>query len=95
MITIVAKSKVKQGKKEEYKVLVEELVRESRNEKGCKSYNLFEDINDSSILTIIEEWVDEEAIKLHNESKHFTTIVPKLSQLREAKPEVNLYRQYV
>jgi quinol monooxygenase YgiN len=95
MITIVAKSKVKQCKKEEYMILAEELVRESRKEKGCKSYNLYEDMNDPSIFTIIEEWIDEEAIKLHNESKHFTAIIPKLSELREAKPEVNLYREHI
>jgi quinol monooxygenase YgiN len=92
MITIVAKSILKPGKKEDFKVLIEELIRESRKEKGCISYNLYEDINNSNILTFIEEWRDEEAIKLHNESKHVTGIVPKLSELREGKSEINLYK---
>jgi quinol monooxygenase YgiN len=92
MITIIAKSILKPGKKEDFKVLIEELIRESRKEKGCISYNLYEDINHSNILTFIEEWKDEEAIKLHNESKHVTGIVPKLSELREGKSEINLYK---
>ena len=92
MITIVVKSIIKQGKKDDYKILTEKLIRESRKEKGCISYNLYEDINNPNTLTFIEEWRNEEAIRLHNESKHFTSIVPKLSELREGKPESNLYK---
>ena len=92
MITIVAKSIIKPGKKEDFKVLTEMLIRESRKEKGCISYNLYEDINHPNTLIFIEEWRNEEAIKLHNESKHFTGIVPKFSELREGKPEINWYK---
>lgn len=92
MITIVAKSIIKQGKQEDFKVLAEKLIRESRKEKGCISYNLYEDINHSNTLTFIEEWRNEEAIRLHNESKHVTGIVPKFSELREGKTEINLYK---
>ena len=92
MITIVAKSIIKQGKQEDFKVLAEKLIRESRKEKGCISYDLYEDINRSNTLTFIEEWRNEEAIRLHNESAHFTGIIPILSELREGKPEINLYK---
>ena len=92
MITIVAKSIIKPGKKEDFKALTEKLIRESRKEKGCISYNLYEDINHSNTLTFIEEWRNEEAIRLHNESIHFTGIIPKLLELREGKPEINLYK---
>jgi len=92
MITIVAKSIIKPGRKEDFKILTEKLIKESRKEIGCISYNLYEDINHPNILTFIEEWKNEEAIKLHNVSKHYTGIVPKLSELREGKTEINLYK---
>jgi len=92
MIIIVAKSTIKPGTKEDYKVLAEELKRESRKEEGCISYNLYGDINNSNIFTFIEEWKNEEAIQLHRESKHYTNIIPKLSELREGKSEINLYK---
>ena len=92
MITIVAKKTIKQGKLEEYKTLVEKLIDESRKEEGCISYNLFEDINNPNILTFIEEWRSEEEIKLHNNSEHYTSIVPKGVDLQEGKTEVNLYK---
>jgi quinol monooxygenase YgiN len=92
MITIVAKKLIKQGKVEEFKVLAENLINESRKESGCIAYNLYEDSNNCNILTFIEEWESKEAIKLHNNSKHFITIVPKLADLQEGKTEVNLYK---
>jgi quinol monooxygenase YgiN len=90
MITIVSKNIVKEGKAEEFKNLAKELIEESRKEAGCISYNLNQDINNSNILTFIEEWKDKEAIEQHNKSTHFTSIVPKLGELREDK-ELNLY----
>jgi quinol monooxygenase YgiN len=90
MITIVAKSVIKEGKVDEFIALAKELVEESRKEAGCIAYDLNVDINNKNVLTFIEEWKDKEAIGIHNSSAHFTTIVPRLGELRE-QSEVNLY----
>jgi len=63
MVKVVAKSKVKTNELEKYKELVKFLIDETRKEEGCVSYDLFQDINDPSTLTFIEEWKDEEAFK--------------------------------
>ena len=92
MIRVVAKGKLKPGVKvEEYLKLAKELVIETNKENGCISYILHEDINDSTIFTNIEEWVDEEAINQHNSSEHVLRIVPELRKLREST-EINHYR---
>ena len=93
MIKIVAKSVIKDGQKGTYLQLTKELIEKSRQEAGCISYNLFEDINDASVLTFIEEWQDKKAIELHNNSEHFTRIVPLLANLRIGTGEVNLYKE--
>lgn len=93
MITIVAKSIIKEGKVEEFKALAKELIEESRKEEGCISYNLNQDLNNKNVLTFIEEWQDKEAIALHNNSVHFTTIVPKFGEFREKASEINLYER--
>ncbi|MDR7238442.1 putative quinol monooxygenase [Neobacillus drentensis] len=93
MIRVVAKGKLKQGVKlEEYLTLARELVTETNKEEGCISYALHEDINDPTIVTMIEKWVDEEAIEQHNCSEHVRKIVPELRKLREST-EINLYRE--
>lgn len=93
MVKVVAKSKVKTNELEKYKELVKFLIDETRKEEGCISYDLFQDINDPSILTFIEEWEDEEALKTHMESKHFVKYVPMLGEFREGDGEVNIYKQ--
>ena len=93
MIKIVAKSVIKDGQKDIYLQLTKELIEKSRQEEGCISYNLFQDINDASVFAFIEEWQDKKAIELHNNSEHFTRIVPLLADFRIGKGEVNLYKE--
>lgn len=93
MITIVAKSIIKEGKIEEFKALTKELINESRKEAGCVSYYLNQDLNNKNVLTFIEQWENKGAIKLHNNSEHYTRIIPKLGEFREKTPEVNLYER--
>jgi len=92
VITIVAKSIIKNGMKDKFKKLADELIVSSRKEEGCISYNLYEDINNKNVLTFIEEWKDEDTIKLHSESEHFTRVVPQLAKYREGNAEINLYK---
>lgn len=92
MIKIIAKNMLKEGQKENFIKLAEELIEKSRKEEGCISYGLFEDINDNSVVTFIEEWKDEKAIEQHNNSEHFKRIIPLLAELRINK-ENNLYRE--
>lgn len=93
MITIVAKSIIKEDKVAEFINLAQELIDESRKEAGCISYHLNQDLNNKNALTFIEQWENKEAIALHNNSAHFVRIIPKLGELRETAPEINLYER--
>ena len=55
-------------------------------------YTLHQDIDDPSILTTIEEWVDEEAINQHNKNERVWKFVQELRGLREST-EINHYRE--
>ncbi|MBT2654455.1 antibiotic biosynthesis monooxygenase [Bacillus sp. ISL-18] len=93
MIRVVCKAKLKPGVNvEEYLILARKVVSETRKEKGCIMYTLHEDLNDPSIITMIEEWETEEDINQHNKSEHVVKFVPELRKLREST-EINLYRE--
>lgn len=92
MIKVVAKAKLKQDVHfEEYLELQKKVIEETRKEQGCISYVLHQDLNDPTILTMIEEWTDEEAITKHDQSDHILKMVPELRKMREST-EVNRYR---
>ncbi len=93
MIKIISKNMLKDGKKDEFIKLTEELIEKTRKEDGCISYKLLEDINNPLILTFVEDWKDEEAIKNHNSSEHFKRIVPQFADLRIGKSDLNIYKE--
>ncbi|WP_313339464.1 putative quinol monooxygenase [Sedimentibacter sp.] len=90
MIKVVAKGTYFDGKAEEVIELFKELVSETRKEKGCISYSLFRDVKNASILTMIEEWENREALDAHMKTEHFMRIVPIISKLR-IDSELNIY----
>ena len=94
MIKVVAKGYFYEGKAEEAIKLYEELVEKTRKEDGCISYSLFRDIEDDSILTMIEEWESKDALDKHKKTEHFTRLVPIIGELRKSS-EVNVYQQVI
>ncbi len=93
MIIVTAKNILKEGNSEKFKELAKDLISETRKENGCISYNLNQDIKNQDILTFIEEWESEEALQLHMNTLHFTSIVPKLSELQEENSILNIYNR--
>lgn len=90
MIKVVAKNLFRQGTMENVLPLYEELVEKSRAEKGCLSYELFQDTENPCILTMLETWESKEHLKAHSESEHFKRIVSQLGKMRE-RHEINVY----
>lgn len=90
MLKLVAKFIVKEDRIEEFKKYAKEIVSETRQEKGCISYQLFQDVNDKKILTFIEEWENLEAINNHNNSNHITELLPKLIETFKEEPVLNI-----
>lgn len=93
MITIVAQNVFKDNSLEIVMPMLEELIEESRKEDGCIKYDLYQDTKNPSMLTFIEEWRDLEAIDAHNQTDHFTRIVPLLGN-HALESTVNLYKQF-
>ena len=93
MIKIVAENYIKEEYQKEFLKLTKELIILSREEKGNISYHLYQDINDDSHFTFIEEWQNQEAIDEHNQTKHFTTIVPQSKALlQNLQEQLNIKR---
>ena len=89
MISIVAKFIVNKGEEENFLRLVNELGKASNAEEGCIEYILHKDISKPLTYCIIEKWKGQDAIDFHNSSTHFTSIVPKITEI--AKAEVDVY----
>lgn len=92
MIKVVARSIIKEGCLAEALQLYRLLIDETVQEDGCISYELFQELDNAHHLTLIEEWVDLEALKRHTETPHFINLVGKLSSYETELP-VLLYKK--
>lgn len=93
MIRVVAKHFAKEDKLNEILELYKELVQKSRNDEGCISYELLQDLSNAKILTIVEQWETKEALDKHMNESHFKILVPKISEMLESGTEINIYKQ--
>lgn len=90
MISIVAKFTVNKGQEEKFLTLVDKLGAASRAETGCIEYILHKHTGKPQIYCILEKWQNQASIDEHNASKHFTTIVPQITEI--SQPEIDVYQ---
>jgi quinol monooxygenase YgiN len=95
MIKVVAKNYIKEDKIAEVLEAAKELVALTVKEEGCISYEMFQDIKDESVLTMIEEWDSMDALTKHMNSEHFKKIVPTIGAHAEKPGETNLYKKVI
>lgn len=64
-----------------------DLVAASLHDAGNIAYDIFESATRQDVLMICETWKDAESLSVHEQSAHFTTLVPKIQSLAEMKLE--------
>lgn len=90
-IRVVAKNYVKPEKVQEFMGLCKKLVEASLKDEGCIDYGLHQELENSGILTFLEEWKDKGSLDKHLNSNHFREIFPLLSECLEKETEINVY----
>lgn len=93
MIKVVAHNYIKVDKVEEFIALAKQLVQATKeNDTGCIRYELLQDIKNPRLLTMLEEWEDQESLKRHAASKHFVDASARFADYMEKPGEVHLYQ---
>ena len=88
MIVVYAKSNVKEENAEKFLELAKKLVEETRKETGNISYELIRGLEDRTAFAFLEKWESPEILAAHMKTPHFTSIVPKLGELRDGSPQI-------
>ncbi len=71
-------------KAEELNALCEELVEKSLKDNGNVAYDYFVSGTRNGVMMICETWQNEEMLKAHMATDHFTTLVPKIEALTKS-----------
>ncbi|MEG0918811.1 MAG: putative quinol monooxygenase [Anaerovoracaceae bacterium] len=90
MITVIARNYADLDKMDIILELYEELVAETRAEKGCISYNLYADASANENLVMIEQWESKEDLDNHMNSEHFKRLVPETKKYMTKPVQVSI-----
>ena len=93
MIKVVAKNRIKQGSMDEVLNMLDEMIELTRKEDGCIKYELFKNMNDSNVITFIEEWENMDKLNAHINSDHFKRIIPAVGKHAEEDIPVEVYEK--
>jgi len=69
-LTVVAIAETSADKAEELKTICMGLIEPTRKEKGCISYDLYQDTTNPGRFTFIENWQSKEHLDVHLKSPH-------------------------
>jgi quinol monooxygenase YgiN len=72
-LKVVAIAETSTDKAEELKKVCLGLIEPTRKEKGCISYELFQDSSNPGRFTFIEEWESREHLDVHLKSPHLVS----------------------
>lgn len=93
MIKVVAKNIIKADRAEEFISLAKALVQDTRTrDGGCIRYELVQDVKDPRIITMLEEWEDQESLNRHMAAEHFKKATASFAGFAEKPGEINLYK---
>jgi quinol monooxygenase YgiN len=90
-VKVLARITARPDKIEELRSLLLDLVKETRKEKGCISYQLLHGKADPGDFTFVEEWEDDSVIDTHFATAHVQDAFSKAASLIAKEPDIRRY----
>lgn len=91
MIIVNAKFQVKEGCKEKFISKTQDLIKSSRPENGCISYDLYANTEDDNTLMMLEKWENQHALDDHMETEHFKALESAVGDLMASDVDIKVY----
>jgi quinol monooxygenase YgiN len=80
---------VNPNKRKELLQTIKALLEDNRKKSGCVSSQLYQDLEDESVLYLVEAWGSREELDDYLRSNHFGVLLGAMTLLRET-PEIKL-----
>lgn len=83
MIQVIIRMKVCSEKRNELTQTIASLIGSIRNDKGCKSCDFYQSMEDENELILLEEWDEQENLQSHMKSGRFRVLRGTMSLLQK------------
>ena len=95
MVKVISKYNVLGDKVIEFRSIAVRLQSAAVREKGCVSFEILQSVKEESVICILEEWSDGDALAAHLQSNLFKSVMPRLHELQTGTPDVTVCRVLV
>jgi quinol monooxygenase YgiN len=92
-LTVVATFQAQPGKETALRAALASLLAPTRKEAGCLSYDLHQSAESPGKFLFYETWQNQAAIDAHMQSPHVAVLLPKVSDLCIAFPEITIWNR--
>lgn len=92
-VYVVARLIALPEKTESLKALLVGLISPTRTEKGCLSYELWQNQSDPNDFTFVERWESVANLEAHLSSQHIQDAIAQLDGLVATEPDIRRYTQ--
>ena len=82
---------LKPDQREKAMVSITTLAKSARQDKGCLSFNVYEEIHDKNSLFFFEEWASQADIDRHFQTKHVKDFMTKFPKWIVGSPQIQFY----
>jgi quinol monooxygenase YgiN len=90
-LTVVALFQAKPGRENELRAALIGLLAPTRTEAGCINYDLHSSPEDPAKFLFYENWIGKAALDAHMQSPHVQKLLPRVSELCVAFPEIKIW----
>ncbi|MCM2129876.1 putative quinol monooxygenase [Larsenimonas rhizosphaerae] len=77
-ITVIATIEAEEAHEKTVEKALRDVVSPSRDDAGCEMYVLSRDEDNSSLFVMLERWKDRSALKAHEQTPHYKTLMSTL-----------------
>ena len=90
-VAVVVEEKIKEGQTGAFVEYMSEMISLTKEEDGCIAYDLYEAIDGSGAVVMIEIWESKEALDKHMQSEHFKKFVPGGAVYQDAPGNIKVF----
>ena len=92
-LAVVVEEKIKEGQLGAFVEYMREMIAITKQEDGCIAYDLYEAIDGSGAVVMVEIWESKEALDKHMESEHFKRLIPGGDAYKAEPSKVKVYNR--
>ena len=88
-IRVIARALARAGKEDQLRNTLVGMLKPTRDEQGCRLYELYES-NNRGLFYFYEEWESQDALDRHTTTPHYKQLTQNVRDLLEGAFEVNV-----